>query len=148
VPASACKPLKGWLTGAWSEGVWRGMARLSSGQVEVPTGLCHRCKHNQWHWVQGRTIAGPAQWYALTINCNFDVYEEVPDSDWHATVTDPMPTTSSGMTAVLLTRRWTSKSAWHPLDDGLEPQPIPVEDLADIRAAIHTIQAHGPQMVL
>jgi hypothetical protein len=59
-----------------------------------------------------------------------------------------MPITSSRMTAVLLTRRWTSKSAWHQLDDGLEPQLIPVEDLADMRDAIHTTQAHGPQIVL
>ncbi|KAF7173595.1 hypothetical protein CNMCM5623_005856 [Aspergillus felis] len=69
------------------------------------------------------------------------------DSDWHATVTDPMAVTSSGMTIVLLTRSWTSKSAWHQLDDGLEPQPIPVEDLRDMRGAICRTQVHESQMV-
>lgn len=42
---------------------------------------------------------------ALTINFNSDVYEEVPDSDWHATVTGPMPITPPEMITFFLTRR-------------------------------------------
>ncbi|RHZ68502.1 DEAD/DEAH box helicase [Aspergillus thermomutatus] len=85
---------------------------------------------------------------ALKINFHSDPEEADPDSDWHATVTDPMPVTPPGMTTLFLTRRWTAGSGWHELDDGLEPQPIPVEDLRDIPSAIRTIQAHEPQMVL
>jgi hypothetical protein len=32
-----CVPLKGWLTGSWTNGAWRSKLRLSFGLVEVPT---------------------------------------------------------------------------------------------------------------
>jgi hypothetical protein len=84
---------------------------------------------------------------ALTIDFNPDAEYADPDSFWHATVTDPTSITPPGMTTLLLTRPWSAESGWHELADGLEPTPIPVEDLRDIADALHTIQNHAPRMV-
>ncbi|KAL4788904.1 P-loop containing nucleoside triphosphate hydrolase protein [Aspergillus venezuelensis] len=73
----------------------------------------------------------------VKVTFNIDANEAHPDSDWFATVANPIVTTPPGHVPMWLTRRWDSEHGYHQLDPEL--QPVDVLSMTDPRAAHHAL---------